>query len=186
PLPPFPRLSLRSTPSTPWAATLLAAVAGLYGILHTFGRTTLSVRDTYPGYVLTSRSLVPPSRWIRDHLPPGTTLATRRIGALGYYSRHPVFDYCFGLTDRDVARLIHRRGGRRFDHPDDPGLAPLWRRRAPDYLLEDDDLTHALTTLTGPTADTFELHGIRYHVLRRFPIARATSWVLAERQPPPR
>ena len=64
-----------------------------------------------------------------EHLPAGVTVATRRIGALAYYSHLNVFDYAYGLTDPKVARMVGRRG-RRFDLPGDPELAAAWRSRA--------------------------------------------------------
>ncbi len=157
------------------APLALAAAAALYGAAATLARATEAERLAYPGYILTSATLLPPALWMRDHLPPGTRIATRRIGALAYVSGHPVFDYSFGLTEPEVARLIRQRGGP-FDDPNDPALDSLWRRRAPDYLLEEGDLMNRLGGRGG-----LRLHGMDYRVLRRFPIARGVEWVLAGR-----
>lgn len=54
---------------------------------------------------------------LREHLSeddPSLLVATTSVGAIGYYSRLPVFDM-FGLNDRDVA-LNGRRIGRRPGH----------------------------------------------------------------------
>jgi hypothetical protein len=163
------------------APLALAAAAALYGAAGTLARATESERLTYPGYILTSATLLPPALWMRDHLPAGTRIATRRIGALAYFSGHPVFDYAFGLTEPEVARRIHLRG-EPFDDPNDPALEEIWRQRAPDYLLEEGDLIQRLTRLGGPGG--LRIHGMDYRVLRRFPIARGVEWVLAGREGP--
>ncbi|HEV7519266.1 MAG TPA: hypothetical protein VGR07_23500, partial [Thermoanaerobaculia bacterium] len=137
-------------------------------------------RLAYPGYILTSATLIPPALWMQAHLPPGTVIASRRIGALAYFSGHPVFDYSFGLTEPEVARLIRQRGGP-FDDPNDPALAALWRQRAPDYLLEEGDLVNRLGATTSGGRGVLNVHGLVYRVVRRFPIARGVEWVLAGR-----
>jgi hypothetical protein len=157
------------------APLALAAAAALYGAAATLARATEAERLAYPGYILTSATLLPPAIWMRDHLPPGTRIATRRIGALAYFSGHPVFDYTFGLTEPEVARLLRQRGGP-FDDPNDPALDSLWRQRAPGYLLEEGDLMNRLGGRGG-----LRIHGMDYRVLRRFPIARGVEWVLAGR-----
>ena len=165
------------------APLALAAGVAFYGAAATIARTTEGLRLTYPGYILTSATLVPPARWLADHLPPGAVIASRRIGALGYFSGHPVFDYSFGLTEPEVARLLRRHGGP-FDDPNDPALATLWRQRAPDALLEEGDLVARLSGLGGATAPgrgALRIHGLDYRVTRRFSIGRGVEWVLAER-----
>jgi hypothetical protein len=159
-----------------FAPLALAAGIALYGVAATIARTTETARRTYPGTILTSATLIPPALWMRDHLPPGAWIATRRIGALGYFSGHPVFDYSFGLTEPEVARLIKRHGGP-FDEPTDPALESIWRRRAPDYLLEEDDLMARLARGQGAV----RIHGFDYQVVRRFEIGQGIEWVLAGR-----
>ena len=41
--------------------------------------------------------------YLREHVPPGTLVATVPIGAIGYYSQQPILDLV-GLTDRTIAR----------------------------------------------------------------------------------
>jgi hypothetical protein len=129
---------------------------------------------------MAGRNLVGPAKWLREHLPAEATIATRRIGAVAYYGRAKVLDYAYGLTEPDVARLVARRGGR-FDSPTDPALAAIWRRRAPDYLLEDAPIMDAIISLASGTRQRFSIHGIEYRVVRQFPLGREAQWVLAGR-----
>jgi hypothetical protein len=163
------------------ATTVLALLVAACGAVAAIRETAESRRLSFPGYVITSRTLVEPALWIRDHLPAGSTIATRRIGALAYFSGHSVFDYSFGLTEPAVARLIREHGGI-FTSPANPELAALWRERAPDYILEDGDVINATVAATGGTPESFRVHGIEYGVVRRFPIARGVDWTLAGRR----
>ena len=91
-----------------------------------------------------------------------------------------VFDYKFGLTDKEVARLIHERK-RPFDSPDDAPLAKIWMDRSPTHILADDYQLDALR-LNGEK-DIYNVQGTRFKIIQRFPLNRATDWVLAERLP---
>lgn len=133
-----------------------------------------------PGYILTSSTLQAPARRIAAEVPPGATIATRRLGVLGYATGRRLFDWAFGLTEREVARAIRRRG-RIFDDPRAPELAGPWRRAAPEWLVEDLDL---LEERLGPgeSLDGFEIHGATYRVVRRYPIGDGRSfWALCRR-----
>jgi arabinofuranosyltransferase len=143
-------------------------------------RNKMSQAETFPGYVLASRNLIGPAEWMRDNLPADATIATRRIGVLAYYSRQNVFDYTYGLTEPDVARLVSRRG-QRFDTPTDPALEAVWRDRAPKYLLEDGIIMSCIISHANAANERFTIHGVEYRVLRAFPIGTETNWVLAER-----
>ncbi len=144
------------------------------------GKAEMATMETFPGYVLASERLVEPSLWVRDHLPPQATIATRRIGTLAYHSQRPVFDYAFGLPDRQVARLV-AAAGCRFDDPNHPALAAVWRETAPDYLLEDADVMHRIISQAGGTPQRFAIHGLPYRVIRSFRIGVEAEWVLAQR-----
>lgn len=170
-----PRLRSPSATGAAAAVVLLFAGIGLWRGEHHLGARALG---EYPGFVLSSETLVPPARWIGRELPVGARIAARRIGALAYFGRRPVFDYAFGLTDRRVARAA-AASGEGFESPDDPRLAGLWRAARPDCLLEDEEVTAPLTARwrgTGP----LEVHGLRYEPVRSFELgAGAARWVLA-------
>lgn len=136
--------------------------------------------QTYPGFVMRSENLVAPALWMRDHLPQDAVIATRRIGALGYYSEKSILDYRFGLTDRHVARLIAEHG-RQFDDPGDEALGDVWRRVEPDFIL--DDMGNIQTIASRSTNDPTEflVHGYLYRLLKKFRIGRDTEWVLTKR-----
>ena len=158
---------------------VVAAIALMLMLTSIFdGTTKISKMEEFPGYILAGKNLEPPSLWLRDHLPQDATIATRRIGALAYYSGHRIFDYTYGLPDREVARLVARQG-RRFDTPTDPALADLWRTRAPEYLLEDSPVMDYIISSAGGTRERFSIHGLEYRVIRRFPIGSDAEWVLA-------
>lgn len=163
------------------ATTVVAVLVAVHGAVAAARWTTERSRSEFPGYILTSRTLVEPALWMRDHLPPGSIIATRRIGALSYYSGLPVFDYSFGLTEPAVARLIRQRGGA-FASPADPELADLWRELAPDYILEDRDILYRTAAAVGGTPASFKVHGIEYGVVRPFRIAHGIDWILAARR----
>lgn len=46
--------------------------------------------------------------WLRDHATLGTLVATHDIGAIGYFSGHPVLDIA-GLVDPEVIPLLHNQ-----------------------------------------------------------------------------
>jgi hypothetical protein len=172
----WPRRSQRTTRAVACGAVALAlAVVSLHGT-----KLGLARLDRYPGYVMASRTLIGPARWMAEHLDEGSTIATRRIGALAYYGGHPIFDYVYGLPDREVARRVGRRG-RRINLPTEADIADLWRRRRPDYLLEDADIMQQIIAQSGGGPERFELHGVAYRLWRRFPIGPDQHWVLAER-----
>jgi hypothetical protein len=137
---------------------------------------------TFPGYILTSATLVEPSRWLGRNLPHDAVVATRRIGALGYFSDLRLFDYTFGLAERDVARRVSR-AGRHFDDPNDRELRDLWLARRPDYVLEDDHVIARVAAQSGGSREQFRIHGLSYRVVRRFTIGDGVTWTLAERIP---
>ena len=164
--------------------TVTAVVALALVLTSVFdGRAKMARMDDFPGYVLAGKNLVEPAVWMRDHLPADATIATRRIGALAYYTRRNVFDYTYGLPEPEVARLVAQHG-RRFDTPTDPALAPLWRDRAPGYLLEDGAMIDYIVSQAGGARERFSIHGIDYRVVKQFPIGREVQWVLAQRIAP--
>jgi hypothetical protein len=160
----------------------LAALVGFVLVLTNVSdmQTKLAQMEIYPGYVLAAKNLIGPALWMRDHLPAGATIATRRVGVLAYYSQRKVFDYVYGLADPEVARLVARHG-RRFDLPTDEALAAVWRARAPEYLLEDGSVMDMIMARTGGVYRHFTIHGLAYRVVDKFTIGSDTQWVLAQR-----
>ena len=156
----------------------IAAVLLASNIFHSHAK--LAAIGDFPGYVLAGKNLVGPAVWMGDHLPSNATIATRRIGAVAYYSRRQVFDYSYGLTDVEVARLVARHGGR-FETPTDPALADVWRARPPEYFLEDSLIMDYILGLSGGTRQRFLIHDIPYHMIRQFPIGDDSRWILAQR-----
>lgn len=130
--------------------------------------------QSFPGYVMAGRSLVGPARWIGENLAEDALVATRRIGAVAYFGRRPVLDYSLGLTDRRITELV-RTGGSRIWSPTDPRLRQLWQARPPDALLEDSDVIDRLLVQDGGTRARFEVHGIAYRVVQRFPVGERTT-----------
>ncbi|MBN2475037.1 MAG: hypothetical protein JXB62_10545 [Pirellulales bacterium] len=179
------RLLRRASQSTVPALVRLGVTAVLVLTGLFYGSAKMAAMESFPGYILSGRNLVGPSIWIRDHLPDGATVASRRIGALAYYSRKRVFDYTYGLPDRQVAGLVADIG-HRIDLPTDPALAPLWKARSPDYLLEDRHVIDLILSDTGGSDRRFAIHGRWYRVAQRFPIGRDQQWLLAERIVPER
>ncbi len=176
----------RLSQSTERSQRLIAATIAVLLVLTSVVdfRTKMAGMADFPGYVLACKPLIEPTLWVRDHLPADATIATRRIGALAYYSDRRVFDYAYGLPDAEAARLVSRHGGR-FNTPTDAQLAELWRARAPDYLLEDGSVIDYIITQAHGVRQRFAIHGIEYRVIEQFPIGRDALWVLAERIPSP-
>ncbi|MCZ6782653.1 MAG: hypothetical protein O7G30_05010 [Proteobacteria bacterium] len=77
---------------------------------------------------------IPAAKWLREHSPPGSTVALTVAGAIPYYSGLRTIDR-FGLSDAEIARadlpwLGLRSGISKFD-PDSV------LRRKPDWILLD-------------------------------------------------
>ena len=124
--------------------------------------------EQYPGFVLASRNLVEPSKWIRNNTSPDSIIACRRIGALGFYSQRYIFDYLFGLTDRAVARA----NGSTPALVKDPIIGEIWRKKSPNYYLEDRNRVELLLKLTGETERSFHIQGIEYRLIKSFIIGK--------------
>lgn len=153
---------------------LLLAVSGVDHVAKTAGA------DRFPGYVVFGEALVEPARWIAANTPREAVVATRRIGAVGFYGERRVFDYAVGLIDREVTALFAppERG---IDDPNDSRLAALWKRRNPTHLLEDDDVVDRIARAAGGTRAGFVVQGETFRVVKAFPLGSERQWLLAER-----
>jgi len=177
----------REKPIVPALLLTSALVIGGTGAMRTARLLSEDFVTRYPGYVMVGRDLVPACLWIRDHVPQDAVIATRRIGAVGYYSGRRVFDYKFGLIHKSVAHLKARTGAV-LHNPGDPALRELWRGEAPDYLLENLVNIRRFAEEAGGTLDGFELHGMTYKLLKLFPLGVEDQWALCvrtDRQAPP-
>jgi hypothetical protein len=163
----------RVLPLAVFGAILIAVLGVSFG-------ARMGALERFPGYVMASRTLVAPAAAIAKIVPEGEVIATRRIGALAYVSRRPVFDYVYGLTDPEVARAVARRG-KAFEHPNDAELVAIWRARAPAWIIEDEGVLAEIARKAGGTLEGFTLNGSRFRAERRFRIAPGVDWVLARR-----
>ena len=165
----------------------IVALLGAYAViivacnLFVAYRSLAQARENiYPGPVLTSVPLLQPSLWIRDNLPDQAIIATKRIGAISYHSHRRVFDYKFGLTDKNVATLVNKHK-RNFALPSDPALKDIWTKLRPDYILEDTVVIDLLAKETRGTRQRFQIHGIPYKLIKTFPISKENDWLLCQR-----
>ncbi len=136
-----------------------------------------AAREKYPGYVLTSEPLYSAVADMKTFVGPDEWVATRRIGLLGYAGKFRIFDYVFGLPDREVIEARNRNGRKYFENPDDPGLRELWTQRCPVYLLEDRSRIIALGA-ENQSPLKLMVHGIKYVEFRSYYLGREESWVL--------
>jgi arabinofuranosyltransferase len=105
------------------AAALAVTFSGIYlGERHVWRVVMPSVES---GNYLT-QSYARLGLWLREHTPPGSTVAVSDIGAIGYYSRREIIDM-FGLVDRHIARMP---GELHTKNDPDHVLA-----RKPDYVI---------------------------------------------------
>lgn len=161
------------------ATFVLFVIVAIAGMRPLAVHMSPSFVEHYPGYVMTAKNLVVPSLWIRENTPSDAVVATRRIGAVSYYSGRHIFDYKFGLTDRGIATLLKANGGEYFNDPGDPTIAQVWHERAPDYILEDLTVIPALKyAVATPDARTITVHGMKYLQVKTFPIGEDAKWGL--------
>ncbi len=165
---------------------VLILMLSLALILPSISRTAFYLRpinlERYPGFVLASRNLVKPAKWINKNTPPDSIIACRRIGALGFFSKRYIFDYLFGLTDRTIARA----NGSTPALIKDPIIGKIWRQKSPHYYLEDRNRVELLLNLTGENEFSFHIQGIEYKLIKSFIIGKQSDgnnveWWLCKR-----
>jgi len=160
--------------------TLVCLALIIFGAARTAAFCFSDQKREYPGFVLTGVSLVEPSLWMRDHMPDQAVIATGRIGAISFYSGRRIFDYKFGLTERNVARL-KRNLRREFTDPRDPALKEIWLEVKPDYFLEDLDRIRDIFRLGPGEVDSLDIHDLTYRFVKKFRVGLWTDWALFRR-----
>lgn len=103
--------STRGLPGrVPWlAAFVLWSCILLAGFMPTLNRRRLPASFAISNAALT-RQWVLAGHWLRDHVAPGTWMATNAAGAVAYYSGLPVIDM-LGLNDSHIAHTAPVTGG---------------------------------------------------------------------------
>jgi arabinofuranosyltransferase len=101
----------RSLPGrAPWfAAGVLWSCILLAGFLPTVNRRRLPASFAISNAALTRQWMLA-GGWLREHVPPGTWMATNAAGAVAYYSGLPVIDM-LGLNDTHIAHTTPVTGG---------------------------------------------------------------------------
>lgn len=159
---------------------LITVLIVISGFADLYRSIRSGVVDEYPWNVMTGKNLVAPAKWVEENVPDGSVIATRRIGALSYYTTRNIFDYKYGLTEKDIARLA-RQYGRAFEYPDDPAIDAIWKQKAPDYVFEDLPRLQQIAERSNGTLERFSLHSIEYRAIRTFTIGNGLYWVLCGR-----
>ena len=139
-------------------------------------------REQFPGYVMISDRLIMPALAIKDLLSArhlGGEIASRRLGVLMWLSDHPVYDYTYGLTNVETARLVYGKK-LNFGDPCDSDLRTLWQSRQPIAIVENLSVLEKIARNCGGTLDEFNVHGSRYRLVQMFPLNTSTQWAVAE------
>lgn len=163
-----------------WFKMLLAASFLLVLVFFRFEQIKLlgnNARGKYPGYVLTSEALFPAVADMAGLIKKDEWFAARRIGLLGYAGGFRVFDYVFGLPDREVVQARAKNEKRYFEDPGDSGLKDLWMQRKPGYLLEDRSRLLKLGSVVNGKIE-LQIHGCRYLEIRSYKLGKDEDWVL--------
>lgn len=90
---------------------------------------------------------IPLGHFLHEHAPRGARVAATDIGAVAYFSELPTLDL-FGLTDRPVAHLRHRRVGA-------PAIAAHVLSRRPELMV-------LYGSSKGPRLQWFESHAAEF------------------------
>ena len=122
---------LRLSPPKP----ILAAVLGLIVVLNVV--QVLQVRQSfrdgiYPYSVMAGQPQEEAGKWLARSFPATTTVATKRIGGIGYFSGMRVVD-TLGLVDRTIALIRH--GSTERGEAEQQRIAAEVFSRHPDLIL---------------------------------------------------
>jgi hypothetical protein len=70
-------------------------------------RTALTHQEDYPYLVMNSKRLINIGNWLDQNYPESTIIATKRQGAIPFYSKMRSIDL-LGLTEKNIARTIYK------------------------------------------------------------------------------
>jgi arabinofuranosyltransferase len=86
----------------------------------------------YPQSVMAGQPQEQAGRWLKQHFPPDTLLACKRIGGVAYFSGMRMVDM-LGLVDRKIAMIRHESADR--GEAEQTAMAEEIFRRKPDVIL---------------------------------------------------
>jgi len=168
---------IRLVPARPVVVTvlLLATALNAVQVAQVHGEF---VGGRYPYSVMAGQPQENAGRWLREHFPPDTLLACKRIGGVAYFSGLRLVD-TLGLVDRRIAMIRHTSAQR--GAAEDKLIADEVFSRLPDLILLaaaarwDDvpleqpppDLKHNLRDVDEALYAGLAAHG--YHFLMRLP-----------------
>ncbi len=163
---------MRLVPSRPVVVVVLVLVAALNVVQVAQVRGEF-IAGRYPYNVMSGQPQEQAGRWLREHFPPDTLLACKRIGGVAYFSGMPLVD-TLGLVDRRIAMIRHRSAQR--DDEEFEAIAREVFSRRPDLILLavmarwDDlpldqpppDVAHNLRDVDRALYRGLEAHGYRF------------------------
>lgn len=100
------------------------------------------VKNEGNNHVMRGVDQIAAGEWLRAHIRPGATVATKRLGGIGFGAPELVVWDLLGLTDREQALFV--RSGRTFGG----GLSPV-EMRMPDVMAATDIPGHGYKTEPG-------------------------------------
>jgi len=109
-----------------WRVGLALLAADL--LWHAYGRGRLYVQNVKN----VTDMQVAAAHWVREHVPPGRTVAVNDVGAMAFYGSHPLVDLR-GIATPKILPYLERYG--RPDEPTrDSGALEFLKVVRPDYL----------------------------------------------------
>jgi hypothetical protein len=122
---------LRLSPPRPVLTAILSLIV-LLNVVHVFQVRKSFLDGIYPYSVMAGQPQEMAGKWLARHFPPDTTVATKRIGGVGYFSKMRVVD-TLGLVDRPIALIRHGSPAR--GEAENQRLAEEVFSRRPDLIL---------------------------------------------------
>jgi hypothetical protein len=152
--------------------------------------------NSYPFYVMTSKKLFEPCKWICKNLPQNSTIATKRIGLISFITQCRIFDFKFGLTNKKVAGVLKEKEISSIDFPWKKEIKEIWQRENPDYYIEDShELVKEFLAINKKNQDNadindtfdlkkleFNIWGVRYSYMKSFGISESIKWVILKQE----